>query len=154
MIDFPDFRDTAPTIVGGEIDLGKAAAEGALSAGPRWRVGGLPPETLARVLAAMRAGLAQDMRLATLAAIAGLSTYHFARAFKQSTGLPPHQYLLRLRLMHAQELLRRSRMPVREIAKRVGHADTAHFTKLFKRTIGLTPTAYRRRFREWPEPTA
>jgi AraC-like DNA-binding protein len=74
--------------------------------------GGLPPGAMRRVREHVEAHLSESMDLAELAAIAGLSVYHFARAFKQSAGVTPHHYLVHRRIERAQEMLARSELPL------------------------------------------
>jgi AraC family transcriptional regulator len=106
--------------------------------------GGLAPWQLKRVLAAMEAAPEQDMGLAELAALVGLSPFHFARAFKASTGEPPHRYRMRRRVERAKELLAGSGDPVTEIAHACGFASSQHLATVFRRLVGTTPTAFRR----------
>jgi AraC family transcriptional regulator len=83
--------------------------------------------------------------LAALAAESGLSPFHFARLFKQATGLPPHEYQLQLRIQRARELLQReSDRTLAEIACELGFADESHFRRHFKRIVGTTPGRFRR----------
>lgn len=79
-----------------------------------------------------------------LAAGLGMSYSSFRRAFRRHTGLPPHQYLLRLRLHKAQTLLSRSRMPVQEIAETAGFQSAYYFSRIFKARTGMTPGEWRR----------
>jgi AraC family transcriptional regulator len=105
--------------------------------------GGLSPYKLRRTLAYIQAHLAQEVSLATLAAVAQTSRAHFARLFKHATGLAPHQYVITCRMAHAQRLLAETDLPLSEIGLQVGCADQSHFTALFRAHIGLTPKAYR-----------
>ena len=85
-----------------------------------------------------------ELSLDHLAAVAHVSPYHFARLFKNSTGLPPHQYVIARRVERAKELLReRGRPPLAEVALEVGFADQSHFTRHFKRLVGVTPRQFR-----------
>lgn len=104
---------------------------------------GLDPRRLRWVTEYIDAHLAHDLALATLATTAGLSPYHFARAFKAATGLPPHRYVVVRRLARAQELLRDSDMAIGEIATRVGFRTQSHLTALFREHLATTPRAYR-----------
>lgn len=88
--------------------------------------------------------IAQEVSLAEMAAQAELSPFHFARAFKAKTGLPPHRYLIHRRVERAKELLGRTSLPVTEIALACGFASSQHFATMFKRIVGMTPTDYRR----------
>ncbi len=88
--------------------------------------------------------LPEDMSLATLAELAGLSPFHFARAFKQSFGLPPHRYLSSLRVERAKSLLANPAISVTQVGFNLGFSETSSFTTTFRKHTGLTPTAYRR----------
>jgi AraC family transcriptional regulator len=68
-----------------------------------------------------------------------LSPAHFARAFKQTIGSPPHRFLLSLRLDRARRLLERPEAQLSDVALGSGFADQAHFTRHFKRQFGVTP---------------
>jgi AraC family transcriptional regulator len=88
--------------------------------------------------------LAEPITLADLAGIAQLSPFHFARAFKQSFGLPPHRYHMGRRIERAKTLLENPARSVTEIAAVTGFAETSSFTAAFRRSVGMTPTDYRR----------
>lgn len=89
--------------------------------------------------------LADEVQLAELAALADLSTFHFCRAFKQSTGLPPHAWLTARRIERAQELMAAHPcMGLTEIALCVGYESQAAFGVAFKRATGVTPGHWRR----------
>jgi transcriptional regulator of acetoin/glycerol metabolism len=105
--------------------------------------GGLPPGTMRRVREHVEAHLSESMDLAELAAIAGLSVYHFARAFKQTAGVTPHHYLVHRRIERAQEMLARSELPLSEIALAVGFSDQSHLARHFRQTLGVTPGQFR-----------
>lgn len=104
----------------------------------------LPGGELARAIAFMRANLSRSIDLHDIARASRHSPGHFARRFRQSTGLAPHQYLLRLRTEMAQHLLAETRRPIAEIAFECGFANQEHLTRFFKRAVGATPAAYRR----------
>lgn len=87
--------------------------------------------------------LAGDLSLAEIAAAANLSPYHFARTFKRSTGLSPHQYVMHRRIERAKELLRSTDLPVGVVARRVGFASPSHFSQQFGRLVGVPPSALR-----------
>ena len=91
--------------------------------------------------------LAEPLNIGQLAAHCALSPYHFARMFRQSFGLPPHQYLLARRLARARDLLRNSAMGLGDIALACGFASASHFANRFKQTLGGTPGEYRAAFR-------
>ncbi len=88
--------------------------------------------------------LAESISLATLAELAGLSAYHFCRAFKQSFGLPPHRYHTARRIEHAKTLLAKHAFSVTDIGMRVGFAETSSFTAAFRKATGVTPSSYHR----------
>lgn len=107
-------------------------------------VGGLAPWQLRRATALLRANLAENQSLEHLAAACRLSATHFARAFKQSMGIPPHQWLTNARIDMARELLLRSALPLAQIASTCGFADQSHFSRIFSRSEGVSPGAWRR----------
>jgi AraC-like DNA-binding protein len=79
--------------------------------------------------------------LAELAAIAGLSVFHFARQFKQSAGITPHHYLVERRVERAREMLARTDLSLSEIA--TGFSDQSHFARHFGQMLGMTPGQFR-----------
>lgn len=93
------------------------------------------------------ANLGEDLTLGALAAECGLSTSHFARAFRLTTGMPPYQWLLRRRLDKVQELLREGDLSIAQIADLCGFSDQSHLTRVFTRANGEPPAAWRRRQR-------
>jgi AraC family transcriptional regulator len=88
--------------------------------------------------------LSEPLSLVALAASVRLSPRHFARAFKQSFGQPPHRYHLARRVERAKELLGRGYLSVTEIAVSLGFSDTSAFSTTFRRFSGETPRDYRR----------
>ena len=96
---------------------------------------------LAHSVACMRAHPAQRLELDHLAAIAGLSKYHFVRCFKKATGLGPLQYHMQLRLIEARRRLRRGAHP-HDVALDLGFYDQSHFITAFRRIHGMTPRHY------------
>jgi len=105
---------------------------------------GLPKARLNRVLEYIRTNLSEDISLRSLASVAELSSHYFATLFRQSTGLSPHQYVLREKVSRAKELLRDPKMSILEASARSGFVDQGHFTKVFRRIAGTTPSQYRR----------
>src|SRR5215831_13938417 len=105
--------------------------------------GGLPPGAMRRVREYVETQLSENIDLATLAGIAGLSLYHFARAFKQSAGVTPHHYLVERRVSRAQEMMARTELSLAEIALATGFSDQSHFARHFRQTLGMTPGQFR-----------
>jgi AraC family transcriptional regulator len=106
--------------------------------------GGLAARQQRRIVEFIEEHLAHDFPLATLANLAQLSTYHFARAFKRSFGIPPHRYRTNRRIERARTLLAHPRTSVADIALEVGFSGTSAFAATFRRATGQTPTDYRR----------
>jgi transcriptional regulator of acetoin/glycerol metabolism/AraC-like DNA-binding protein len=102
--------------------------------------GGLSPGAMRRIREYVEAHLGDSMDLATLAAVAGLSIHHFARGFKQSTGLTPHHYLTRKRVERAQDMLAHTALSLSEIAYAVGFS---HLARHFRQMLGITPGQFR-----------
>ena len=121
-------------------------SHGAPAAEPATRMRGrLPAARLRELHEYMRAHLGRKISLSELAAIAGVSTSHFARIFRQSTGVAPHQRLTAMRLQRSEDLLRGSGLTIAEIAALTGFADQSHLTRLFHQYRGVTPARFRRR---------
>ena len=83
----------------------------------------------------------ENVRLEDLAAIAGISPFHFSRMFTAQVGLPPHSFQNHLRLVRSKKLLRDGR-PISTVAAAIGFADQSHFSRHFKRMFGVTPGRY------------
>jgi AraC family transcriptional regulator len=99
---------------------------------------------LRRALDYMQDNLAATLTVEDVAQAAHLSPYHFSRLFKDATGFAPHQYLIKVRIERAKELLLNStRCSLAQVASEVGFFDQAHFTRHFKRIEGVTPAVMR-----------
>jgi len=109
--------------------------------------GGIAPWQLRRCEEFLRAHAGENIGLEQLATLVGLSPFHFARAFKRTTGLSPHRYQLNLRIELAKSLLEGSQIPVTEIAFQVGYESSQALARLFRRETGLSPSEYRRQRR-------
>jgi AraC family transcriptional regulator len=109
-------------------------------------VGKLSASQLCQIQEFIAESLDSNLGLNDLAAVVGHSPYHFAKQFKASTGLPPHQYIIYQRVKRAKELLRnrKGEMSIAEISLHCGFTDQAHLTRHFKRLIGCTPKQYQR----------
>jgi AraC-like DNA-binding protein len=105
--------------------------------------GGLQPQTLRRVREYIESHVDESISLGKLAAVAGLSVFHFARAFKDSQGVTPHSYVLEQRIERAQKLLAGTDIPISRIALATGFSDQSHFARHFRARIGITPSAFR-----------
>lgn len=105
---------------------------------------GLVPRALARVADYVEANLANGLSLEAVAAVANLSPRHFLRLFKVSTGLSPHQYVIRARVERAKGLLLDSDLSLAGVASACGFAHQQHLTRHFTRLVGVSPGRYRR----------
>ncbi|MBR0874139.1 helix-turn-helix transcriptional regulator [Bradyrhizobium tropiciagri] len=110
-------------------------------------LGGLAPKVLQRATERLRSDSDADVSLAALASDAGLSRFHFCRAFKESTGLSPHAWLRQHRLEQAMKMLRDSETSIVSVSAELGYASQTAFAAAFKRLTGETPTDWRRRMR-------
>lgn len=104
----------------------------------------LSPAKLSRVLAYIEENLDSEISLGALAAVAGLSPFHFSRTFKLATGESPYHYVGLRRLARAQRLLSDSQLSLVQIALECGFASQSHFTSVFSKVIGTSPGRYRR----------
>ena len=105
--------------------------------------GGLSGYNLRRVREFIDANLEDDLSLARLAEVADLSQYHFARAFRKSTGQTPQHYLMEQRIERAKQLLAKDDLPIVEISLRTGFKNQSHFTTLFRKFTKFTPKIWR-----------
>ncbi|HEY3332811.1 MAG TPA: AraC family transcriptional regulator [Capsulimonadaceae bacterium] len=101
------------------------------------------PERFSRVVWHIHANYASPLTVASLAALCDISEGHFYRWFQQRTGTTPMEYVTRVRIENAQELLRRSNMPIHSVAARVGYEDPLYFSRAFRRTVGTGPREWR-----------
>lgn len=106
--------------------------------------GGLAPWQVKRACEKLDSDLGGTLSLQRIAAEFGLSVSYFSRAFRISTGLPPHQWLLRQRVKAAKQLMTVRGLPLSEVAISAGFANQSHFTKVFSAQVGISPAAWRR----------
>ncbi len=106
--------------------------------------GGLAPWQIRKVRMHLESNLSAKISTQDLASIAGLSPFHFSRAFRESFGDSPHRYLLRRRIEHSQGLMLTTKASLADIALECGLVDQAHFGKLFRRLVGESPGVWRR----------
>lgn len=104
---------------------------------------GLPAARLRLVLEYIEPNLADDVSITTLAGLAGCSTYHFARGFRASMGVPPHRHVLARRIALAQELLGQGDLSLSAVAQACGFSAQGHLTTAFRREVGLPPGQWR-----------
>ena len=104
--------------------------------------GGMVPYQLRRSIDFVQANLGGDFGLTELAENVGMSPFYFCRLFKQSTGLSPHQFVIRERIEHARQLLKEHRLSIAEIAATLGFSDQSHFSRAFRKLAGTTPKRY------------
>ncbi|MEM8779760.1 MAG: AraC family transcriptional regulator [Cyanobacteria bacterium P01_G01_bin.49] len=103
---------------------------------------GLSPRKLQQAVTYIQDNLAEDISLQAIATEVNMSRYYFCRLFKKSTGITPHQYLIKSRIERAQELLSRKHQSIADVSLQVGFANQSHFTKHFKRLVGITPKQF------------
>ena len=113
--------------------------------------GGLAPARANRVCEYIDSHLQENIALEVLAEIAQLSVHHFARAFRQTLGIPPHNYIVQRRVEHAQQLLRNTDLPLSEIAIVAGFTDQSHLARHFRTITGVSPSLTRQRFKTGPD---
>jgi AraC-like DNA-binding protein len=113
--------------------------------------GGLASWQVKRACEKLESDLGGKVPLEQIAAEFDLSVSHFSRAFRVSTGLPPHQWLLRQRVNTAKELMSVRDLPLSEIAISAGFANQSHFTRVFSSVVGVSPAAWRRDTQGAPE---
>ncbi len=106
--------------------------------------GGLAPWQVKRACERLDSDLGGKLSLQQIAAEFDLSVSHFSRAFRISTGLPPHRWLLQQRLKAAKQLMTVRELPLAEIALSAGFANQSHFTRVFSAAVGVSPGAWRR----------
>lgn len=104
---------------------------------------GLPSSKLLKVNQFIFNHLSEDLLIGSMAREIGMSKYHFARLFKESTGMSPYQYLIKCRIERARILLRDKTARISEVASTVGFSDQSQFTRHFKRLVGATPQEVR-----------
>ena len=108
--------------------------------------GGLPGFRLRKVRNLMVNHLEDDFSLIRLAQEAGMSEFHFSRAFKRTTGIKPSQYFINLRMERARRLLRETTRSIIEIGLDVGYTSPSHFSRIFRREVGISASQYRRSY--------
>lgn len=105
---------------------------------------GLAPRQLQRAYDYIDAHLHGDPSISDLASECRLSASHFARAFRQSSGVPPHRWLLMRRIERAKQLMLEGELALAQIALTCGFVDQSHLTRVFARSEGCSPARWRR----------
>ena len=108
---------------------------------------GLAPRLVRRVQQYVNAHLDSSLNVDELAASVGLSVSYFSRAFSRSVGSTPHDYVIRRRVLRAQQLLAETDLGLAQIAVTTGFSDQSHFSRRFRQLAGLSPRAFRERHR-------
>lgn len=106
--------------------------------------GGLTARQLRRVTEFVDSQISNDITISELAALVGLSQFHFIRAFKESVGLSPYQHVLSERIRRAKELLSERNLSLSDVALTVGFSDVSQLSRAFQKVVGITPAAFRR----------
>jgi AraC-like DNA-binding protein len=101
--------------------------------------GGLSARCVRNLRSFLTENFSRKLSVAEMAAVCGLSTSHFARAFSRTFGKSPHQYVLDLRLDHAERLLSDGRMSIADVAHQCGFASQSHLTTMMKKHRDMTP---------------
>jgi AraC family transcriptional regulator len=138
-LDTPGYAETLAELIAFEI--GRVA-----SRQPRQVIhqGGLTARQVRVVIDHMDNHLTEKMTISELASLLNLTRFHFIRAFKQTVGMPPHQFLIRRRVDRAKDMLAESRVSIAEIAEQTGFGSPIQLTRAFRRVLGTTPSALRR----------
>jgi AraC family transcriptional regulator len=138
-LDTPGYAETLAELVTFEIKR-------IISRQPRQLIhqGGLTARQVRIVTEYMDAHLTEKMTISELAALLDLTRFHFIRAFRQTAGMPPHQFLIRRRVDRARGMLAESPITIGEIAEQTGFGSPIQLTRAFRRVLGTTPSALRR----------
>jgi len=110
--------------------------------------GGLGSARLRRIKEFVNAKMEDELTLCEMAQSVELSTAHFSRMFRKSTGESPHHFVLRHRVERAKEMLRAAEARVLDVAVACGFKTQQHFARVFRRVCGVSPTEYREEFLE------
>jgi AraC family transcriptional regulator len=107
----------------------------------------MTPHRLRKAVGLIDNHLAEEVEgrvaLRTVAKDVGMSYFHFSRAFKQSMGMSPTNYIAERRIDRAKKLIQETDLPISEVALRSGFSSQSHFTTAFRKIAGVTPRAFR-----------
>jgi AraC family transcriptional regulator len=107
---------------------------------------GLSANQIRIVTEYMESHLNEKTTISELAGLVDLTRFHFIRSFKQAAGIPPHQFMIRLRVDRAKEMLAEGELSIAEVASQTGFGSPIQLTRAFRRVVGTTPSAFRRDF--------
>jgi AraC family transcriptional regulator len=137
--DVPGYAETLAEVL--SFDLYRIAS-GAPRRSPE--CSGLSANQVRLVTEYMESHLNEKTTISELAGLVDLTRFHFIRSFKQAAGIPPHQFMIRLRVDRAKEMLAEGGRSVAEVASRTGFGSSIQLTRAFRRVLGTTPSAFRR----------
>jgi AraC family transcriptional regulator len=138
-LDTPGYAETLAELVSYEVL--RATSPGRCAQGGQ---SGLTTSQVRLITEYMDSHLSEKTSISDLAALVDLTRFHFIRAFKQSAGVPPHQFMIRRRVDRAKEMLAEQSASIAEIAARTGFGSPVQMTRAFRRVVGTTPSAFRR----------
>jgi AraC family transcriptional regulator len=118
------------------------------------KAGGLDGRRLKQTLAYIEDHLSEDLSLAHIAAVTGVSASHFKTLFRESSGVPVHQYVVQRRIERAKDLLLQGKLSIAEIALEAGFSHQSHMARHMRRSVGLSPRAMKRLFADTPSNTS
>jgi AraC family transcriptional regulator len=137
--DIPGYAETLAELLTFDLRRATLASPGA-DAAPS----GLTAKQIQLVTEYMDNHLMEKTTVSELASLLELTRYHFIRSFKQTTGVPPHQFMIRRRVDRAIELLRARTTSIADVADKTGFGSSIQLTRAFRRVVGTTPSAFRR----------
>ncbi len=136
-------HELARDLLGRSIALTLIRRYSTLRPSPPDDVGQITPARIKRVLDFMHEETDRNPTLADFAALSGLSATHFARAFRSTTGSPPHKYLMAVRMARGRRLLGETDLPIVDVAFRCGFEQAGSFATAFRKSTGVTPREWR-----------
>jgi AraC-like DNA-binding protein len=134
------YLESLATLIMGHVIQHRSTVSGRLKRVPDC----LTPGKLKTIVEYIQSHLHHELRLYQIADRVGLSPYYLAHAFKVTTGLSPHQYVLHCRLEQAQRFLRDTQISIATIAYKVGFGNQSHMTTVFQKMLQITPNLYRK----------
>jgi AraC family transcriptional regulator len=117
---------------------------------PAAQTGGLGGRRLKQTLAYIEDHLSEELSLSRIASVTGVSASHFKTLFRESTGVPVHQYVIQRRIERAKDLLMQGKLSIVEIALSTGFSHQSHLARHMRRSVGLSPRDMKRLFADTP----